>query len=48
MSNRHVTALHQDDLGFIWVGTVSGLDRFDGHSFNMLQAIFTRIEHIKK
>ena len=33
LSNRHVTALHQDDLGFIWVGTVSGLDRFDGHSF---------------
>jgi sugar lactone lactonase YvrE len=33
MSNRHVTALHQDGLGYIWVGTVSGLDRFDGHSF---------------
>lgn len=33
LSNRHVTALVQDDIGFIWAGSVSGLDRFDGHSF---------------
>ncbi len=33
LSNRHVTALLQDHIGFIWVGSVSGLDRFDGHSF---------------
>jgi ligand-binding sensor domain-containing protein len=33
LSNRHARALLQDHLGFIWVGTVSGLDRFDGHSF---------------
>lgn len=33
LSNRHVTALLQDDIGFVWVGSVSGLDRFDGHSF---------------
>ena len=31
LSNRHVTALLQDDIGFVWAGTVSGLDRFDGH-----------------
>ncbi|MGV3636230.1 MAG: two-component regulator propeller domain-containing protein, partial [Flavobacteriales bacterium] len=33
LSNRHVTAVIQDNVGFIWAGTVSGLDRFDGHSF---------------
>lgn len=33
LSNRHVTALLQDDVGYIWVGSVSGLDRFDGHTF---------------
>lgn len=33
LSNRHVTALIQDRIGFVWVGTVSGLDRFDGHAF---------------
>lgn len=33
LSNRHVTALIQDDIGFVWAGTVSGLDRFDGHFF---------------
>lgn len=33
LSNRHTTALAQDDIGYIWIGSVSGLDRFDGHSF---------------
>lgn len=33
LSNRHVTALLQDEVGYIWVGSVSGLDRFDGHGF---------------
>jgi sugar lactone lactonase YvrE len=33
MSNRHALSLLQDSYGYIWVGTVSGLDRFDGHSF---------------
>ncbi len=28
-----VTAVHQDKKGFIWVGTKSGISRFDGHSF---------------
>ena len=39
LSNRHVTALLQDDLGFIWAGTVSGLDRFDGHTFRNWSAL---------
>lgn len=33
LSNRHVLSLVQDRVGFIFAGTVSGLDRFDGHGF---------------
>lgn len=33
LSNRHVLSLVQDRTGFMWVGTVSGLDRFDGHAY---------------
>ncbi|MBK8498638.1 MAG: hypothetical protein IPL52_07430 [Flavobacteriales bacterium] len=31
LSNRHITALVQDNIGFVWAGSVSGLDRLDGH-----------------
>lgn len=31
VSDQVVTALAQDDLGLIWVGTPAGLLRFDGH-----------------
>ncbi|MEO0558895.1 MAG: two-component regulator propeller domain-containing protein, partial [Bacteroidota bacterium] len=32
LSNESVLAVAQDALGFIWVGTADGLDRFDGMS----------------
>lgn len=32
LSNRHITALVQDDIGYVWAGSVSGLDRLDGHA----------------
>ncbi|MCU4174276.1 two-component regulator propeller domain-containing protein [Carboxylicivirga sp. N1Y90] len=31
--NNQVTCIHKDTRGFIWVGTVAGLSRFDGSSF---------------
>ncbi len=33
LSNNYVTAITQDKRGFIYIGTQSGLNRFDGHSF---------------
>ena len=33
MSSSHVTCVTQDPYGFLWVGTVYGLNRFDGYQF---------------
>src|ERR1051325_4341904 len=33
LSLGSVTCLLQDKQGFLWVGTLNGLDRFDGYSF---------------
>jgi signal transduction histidine kinase/ligand-binding sensor domain-containing protein/DNA-binding response OmpR family regulator len=34
LSHNAVRHIAQDDKGFIWLGTFSGLNRFDGYSFN--------------
>ncbi|WP_347840171.1 response regulator [uncultured Draconibacterium sp.] len=33
LSNLSVLAITQDDLGYIWIGTARGLNRYDGISF---------------
>ena len=33
LSHRDVQSVHQDDQGFIWLGTRYGLNRFDGNDF---------------
>lgn len=33
LSNNFVTDIIQDKRGFIWIGTESGLNRFDGENF---------------
>lgn len=37
LSQSTVTALAEDDLGFLWVATQDGLNRFDGHRFEVLR-----------
>ncbi|MBK6728904.1 MAG: EAL domain-containing protein [Xanthomonadales bacterium] len=37
LPNGNVTALLQDRLGFLWIGTQSGLFRFDGYQFRAYQ-----------
>jgi hypothetical protein len=33
MSQSSVMSIYQDKVGYIWVGTQSGVDRFDGYNF---------------
>jgi len=40
LSNKTVTAIEQDRSGFIWFGTQSGLNRYDGYSMK----VFRRVE----
>ncbi len=35
LSNNSVRALTQDQQGFLWIGTLTGLNRFDGHQFDV-------------
>ena len=32
LSNDHITAMCIDSYGFVWIGTASGLNRYDGHN----------------
>lgn len=36
LSNNFVTAIHQDSSGYMWFGTLGGLDRFDGTEIRSL------------
>ncbi len=35
LSNDHITSLYKDHKGFMWFGTMSGLNRFDGYQFKV-------------
>jgi len=35
LSQRQVQTMHQDAQGFMWIGTRSGLNFFDGHTFRV-------------
>jgi class 3 adenylate cyclase/ligand-binding sensor domain-containing protein len=35
LSHNITTTIHQDQHGFLWIGTYSGLNRFDGYEFKV-------------
>ncbi|HDS06616.1 MAG TPA: hybrid sensor histidine kinase/response regulator [Bacteroides sp.] len=35
LSHNSVTCIHQDRLGFLWLGTFNGLNKYDGYSFKI-------------
>ncbi len=37
LSNNHITSLYKDPRGFMWFGTMSGLNRYDGYEFKVLR-----------
>lgn len=39
LSNNQISSIHKDRFGFVWFGTVSGLNRYDGHSFKIYKNI---------
>ena len=38
LSNPTISCFAQDSRGFIWIGTVDGLNRYDGYEFKIYQA----------
>ena len=37
LSNNSVTAIYQDNEGYMWFGTYDGLNRYDGYDFKVLR-----------
>ncbi len=37
LSNPTINCIHEDRRGFIWIGTVDGLNRYDGYEFKVYQ-----------
>lgn len=40
LSNNTVTTIYKDRLGFMWFGTLDGLNRFDGYNFKVFRNKF--------
>jgi ligand-binding sensor domain-containing protein len=47
LSHNQVHCITQDSLGFIWIGTTSGLNRFDGNSFKVFRHSSSNPQSIK-
>ena len=46
ISNGYVTAIHQDQMGMLWFGTASGLNRYDGYTFRWFLPNDTSDNHL--
>lgn len=42
LSSNSVRAISQDPLGYLWIGTLYGLNRFDGHQFTQFSTKTSR------
>ena len=40
LSNNSVTSIYKDQYGFMWFGTLDGLNRFDGYTFKLFKNKF--------
>ncbi|HEU4471446.1 MAG TPA: two-component regulator propeller domain-containing protein, partial [Flavisolibacter sp.] len=38
LSDRHCNSIVQDSQGYVWVGTLDGLNRFDGNQFRSFRS----------
>src|SRR5258708_34269142 len=38
LSDNQVLAVVKDKIGYLWIGTTSGLNRFDGHDFKIFRS----------
>ncbi|SEO07246.1 Two component regulator propeller [Mucilaginibacter gossypiicola] len=46
LSNNTVTSIHKDKLGFMWFGTLDGLNRYDGNSFKVFRNKFNDVHSL--
>lgn len=37
LSDNRITCFYKDQMGFMWIGTRNGLNRYDGHSFKIFR-----------
>lgn len=37
LSHHSVNTIYQDEFGFVWIGTLDGLNRYDGHRFKVFK-----------
>jgi len=38
LSHAHIKAIYRDETGFLWIGTESGLNRFDGYTIKVFRS----------
>lgn len=44
LSHRNVFDIQQDSAGYIWIGTINGLNRFDGYNFDYYSESYPEIQ----
>ena len=48
MSQSTSMSIYQDKVGYIWVGTQAGVDRFDGYTFKQYAHDLKMIKHVQQ